>query len=403
MGKVNYAFSIFYQTKTSTMKPFILFIISILHAGTETYAQTDTIFAKGNQQILCSHIKETAEQYSFNYLTADNKKAKSSILKWLVDSVKYFVPVMDSNATVKTKKRAKLSKEKKGEKEEVKADNPPAEKAWKFTTAFGINLGNILEFNNTSGPDKKSLSLNTTIDLGANYKKEGKRFEMTNELHYQFGLEKEDYTSGGHIQRLQDELTSLHDLSKGMDKKNKWNFNLILKTATSLITVYDGNYFKNYTNLGPIQGFASPYDVNIAPGIKYESGKYLRISLSPYSFRLYGVQNKEIAAKGKFITELDLSGKYKNFQFTRLGAELNLWYDRKFKQWLELQYRLSFSSDYFANFGKNGLMDGLFITKIRIIKDIYLTHRATIKSNLAVNFWKPFYSQLVLLSYTKSF
>ena len=379
------------------MKTLIILTVLLLGAGAGVYAQSDTIFTKGNQQILCSHIKETAEQYNFIYFTSGNKKAKSSILKYLVDSVKNYVPEIDSNSTVKSKRKTKKARE------AAKDDNPSPDKPWKFTTAFGINLGNVLEFNNTTGTDKKSLSLNTSLDLGLNYKKQGRKFEMTNELHYLLGIQKEGLSGGTHLQRTQDELSTLHDFSSGLDKKNRWNFNLIVKTATSLFTVYDGDYFKNFTGLGRIQAFASPYEITVAPGIKYESGKFFRISLSPYSFQLYGVKNRPISAKGIFITDTDASGNYKRSLFKRLGAEVNFWYDRKLKQWLDIQYRLSFSSDYFANFGKNGLMDGLFITKIKVIKDIYLTHRATIKSNLAVNFLKPFYSQMVLLSYARSF
>ena len=258
------------------MKSLFLLTFIVFVTITLVRAQTDTIFIKGVQQILCSHIRETAEQYIFTYTAADNKKAKSSILKYLVDSVKYFVPVVDSNKMVMTKRGAKRIKGGKESKEDVKGDNPQAEKPWKFTTAFGISLGNILEFNNPSGSDKKTLTLSTSLDLGINYKKEGRRFEMTNELHYLLGFQKEGLSGGTHIQKTQDEMRTLHDFSKGMDKRNKWNFNLILKTATSLFTVYDGSYFKNYTGLGRIQGLASPYDVTVAPGLKYESGKYFR-------------------------------------------------------------------------------------------------------------------------------
>ena len=68
-----------------------------------------------------------------------------------------------------------------------------------------------------------------------------------------------------------------------------------------------------------------------------------------------------------------------------------------------MQYRLSLSSDYFEKFGKNGLMDGLFITRIKIIKDIYLTHRLELKNNLAGNLLKPYFNQSILLSYSKAF
>ena len=64
------------------------------------------------------------------------------------------------------------------------------------------------------------------------------------------------------------------------------------------------------------------------------------------------------------------------FVFEQLGAELNIWYDRKYKKWLEMQYRLGFSSDYFSETDPNILMDGMFITKIRIFRQISLRKSA---------------------------
>jgi hypothetical protein len=380
------------------MKQYIFTFSFCLLLVNISFAQTDTIFTKGNQQILCTKIKETTEEYKFTYLNASNEKAKSSILKYLVDSVKYFTPVFDSAQTVKHSK-----KKRKKETETVTQNQPTTEKPWKKSIAFGINVGNVLEFNNPSGTDIKNLSVNTSIDLGLNYRKQGKKLEMTNELHYLFGIQKEGLTAGKHLQRVQDDLSTLHDISIGLGKNNKWNFNLIVKSATSLFTIFDGEYFKDHNTLGQIKGFASPYDVTVSPGIKFQPNQYFRVSLSPYSFNLYGIKNNQITTKGIFITDVDAGGNFKNFLFKRFGAEVNFWYDRQIKQWLTMQYRLSFSSDYFEKIGKNGLMDGLFITKVKIIKDIYLTHRATIKSNLAVNFLKPYYNQTVLLSYAKSF
>ena len=379
------------------MKIISLSTILLLLCSINTYAQSDTIFVKSNQQILCTNIKETVEQYNFKYLNAENVKAKSSILKYLVDSVKYFMPVVDSNTFVTAKKKIKKTKS-----AETPNQTPP-EKPWKKTISFGINLGNVLEFNNPGSADKKNLSLNVSLDLGLNYRKHGRKFAMTNELHYLFGLQKEGLTAGTHIQRVQDDLATLHDISFGFRKNNKWNFNVIIRSTTSIFEIFDGDYFKNFTTLGRIKGFASPYDITVAPGIKYQPNEHFRVSLSPYSFNLYGVKNQEVSSKGIFITDLDASGNYKSFLYKRLGAEVNFWFDKRVKQWLEMQYRLSFSSDYFEKFGKNGLMDGLFITKVRIIKDIYFTHRLALKNNLSGNLLKPYFNQSILLSYSKAF
>lgn len=375
------------------MKTVLPFIVLVSGMVSNTFAQNDTLFVKANQQIICTQLKEKGDQYQFNYISADNQTAKGSIFKWLVDSVRYVKPVTKSN-----KKKVKPTQQ-----VAENLDNTPIVKNWQHTVSFGINLGNVLEFNNPAGKGRKNFSLNTSLDLGLNYRKESSKFAMTNELHYILGLQKEGLTNNDHIQNYQDNLITLHDFSRGFGVGNKMNFNIILKTTTSLFTVYDGNYLRDYNNLGRTKAFASPYDIIVSPGLKYQANQYFRISISPYSFQLYGIRDIGIADKGLYITDMDANGKFKRFVFKRLGAEANFWFDKKVKKWLEMQYRLSFSSDYFGNFGKNGLMDGLFITKIKLIKDIYLTHRATLKSNLAVNFLNPYYNQVILISYSKSF
>jgi hypothetical protein len=376
------------------MKRYFFFMLLGMLFSTFCTAQIDTIFAKGSQIILATKIKDKGNQYSFRFLNSQNQIEKSYIIKTLVDSIKY-----DTVGLYLQKGRRRKKKTEQIE-QTLFAET---EKPWKKSLSVGITLGNVLEFNNLSSTDVKNISLSTSLDLGLNYRKQGKKFEITNELHYLFGFQKASLTSGAHLQRIQDDLNTLHDLSLGFGKTNKWNFNLIVRTSTSLFTIYDGEYFKNYTTLGKIKAFASPYDITVSPGLKYQPTQSFRISLSPYSFNMYGVKNNEIRGKGIFITDLDAGGNFKNFLFKRLGAEVNFWFDKRVKQWLEMQYRLSFSSDYFEKIGKNGKMDGLFITKVRIFKDIYFTHRASIKSDLAVNFLKPYYNQTILLSYAKYF
>ncbi len=372
-----------------TVLPFILLVpIVVSHA----FAQNDTIFIKANQQIICNHLKEKGDLYNFNYLTTDNQVSKGSIFKWLVDSVKYVKPVTKIN-----KKKVKSIQQ-----EAQVINNTPLEKNWQHTVSVGINLGNVLEFNNPAGTDRKNFSLNTSFDLGLNYIKEGSKFAMTNELHYLLGFQKEGLTKNDHIQNYQDNLITLHDISNRFGAGKKMGINLILKTTTSIFTVYD-NYLRDYNNVGRTKAFASPYDITVSPGLKYQANQSLRLSISPYSFQLYGIRNIEIADKGLHITEQNASGKYKRFLFKRLGAEANFWFDKKVKQWLDIQYRLSFSSDYFGNIGKNGTMDGFFITNIKLFKDIYLSHQATLKSSFAINFWNPYYNQTILIRYAISF
>jgi hypothetical protein len=386
------------------MKPTIFSLIHLkkifcglvlLMAFDLSHAQRDIIFKNDNTRLRCKIVRESALKYEFAYANANRRFIKGSILKKMVDSVKF--NFFDTDL-VKSKNISKNNTLKKLPEE----SNKISEK-WKFSFSAGLNLGNILEFNSASGNDKKSFSATSSIDLGLNYQKEGRRFEMTIEMHWLFGLQKSGIKSKDHIQMLSDDLNSLHDFSFGFGRNNKWNFNLIARTASSVTTIYKGDFFKDFDTLGKAQGFLSPYDITFSPGIKWKPNKSMRISISPYSFNLYGVKNEEILNAGIFITEQDAKGKYKSFLFKRLGAEINFWYDRNIKNWMTMQYRVGISSDYFEKIAKNGLLDGLFITRIKLLKNLFVTHRAILKGDLAGNPLKPFYSQSILLSYAKHF
>jgi hypothetical protein len=285
----------------------------------------------------------------------------------------------------------------------VTEESQEPQKAYTFTFAIGLNVGNVLEYNAPSGPDKKSFSGTSAIDIGFDYYKETSRFAMTNELHWNLAVQKSGLTGADRIQRANDELATLHDFSVTLSKSSKWNANLIVKSNTSIFTIYDGDTFKDYNQNGKIQGFANPYEAVLSPGIKYQPNDYFRLSLSPYSVSLYGLTDQDIANTGYYTQTYDDNDNYDLFVFKKLGAELNIWYDRKFKKWLEMQYRLSVSSDYFSEITKNGLMDGLFITKFKIIKNVSLAHRATLKGDFFQEPFKPNYKQTILLSFSKSF
>jgi hypothetical protein len=358
-----------------------------------TYAQKDIIYKTDTTQIRCKILRISIDKYEYAFIDSTQKIYRTKILKSLVDSVKY--NYYDSNLV----HHRIFGRSAKPKTEEVVA----LPKHWLFSWGVGLNVGNIMEFNPPSGSDKKSLSGTASFDMGLNYTKDGSRFSMTNELHWLFGLQKSGLTSAAHLQRISDDLNTLHDFSIAIGKTKKWNFNLIAKTATSIFNIYNGDYFKDINSLGKSQAFLSPYEVTISPGIKWQPNTFLRISISPYSFNLYGVKNQQVSNTGIFITAVDAYGNYKKNIFKRLGAEVNFWYDRRVKTWLEIQYRLGVSSNYFEKIAKNGLLDGLFITKIKLIKNLYLTHRAEIKGDFSNNPFKPYYNQSVLLSYSRSF
>ena len=365
--------------------------IMLLFIVAKTFAQRDVLYKNDSTQIRCKILKATTDKYEFAYADSTNKVFKTKILKALVDSVIY--NFYDSNLVqnkIFTKKTKPVTEE-------------AVQKNWRFSLGIGLNVESILEFNNTFGSDKKSLSGTCSIDAGLKYSKDGSRFAMTNEAHYIFGLQKPGFSSTDHLQKVTDDINFLQDLSLAIGKTKKWNFNVIARSATSFFTIYNGDYFKDYTSLGKSRAFLSPYDVTISPGIKWQPNPYLRVSISPYSFNLYGVKNRQVSNTGVFITELDAAGNYKKNLFKRLGAELNFWYDRQIKKWLDIQYRVGISSNYFEKIAKNGLLDGLFITRVKLVKDLYLTHRATLKGDFAMSPFKPYYNQSILLSYSKTF
>ena len=369
-----------------------LAIFTLLVACSSASAQKDQIFKKDSTVVRCKILSSSITKYRYAFINEKNKVVKASISKTFVDSVQY--DFYDSNLVAHklfNKKVARLG------------DTEEQPKAYQFPVGIGLNLGNILEFNSPSGPDKKSFSATCALDLGLNYYKEGSRFAMTNELHWTMAIQKSGITNAARIQRATDDLTTLHDFSIAINKSNHWNFNLIAKTSTSVFTIFDGDYFKDVNNNGKTQGFLNPYQVTLSPGIKYQPNDYFRFSVSPYSVSLYGLCSQQIANTGYYTQTFDSNNNYDLFVFKQLGAEINIWYDRKIKKWLEMQYRFGISADYLSKIANNGLMDGLFITKLRLIKNVYLTHRAILKGDFTNKPFKPYYNQTILLSFSKNF
>lgn len=369
-----------------------IFIVVFISFTGNLLAQTDAILKKDSTEIRCKILKETHTKYTYAYINPKNKAVKTAILKSVVNSVAY--DKYDTNLiehkffTTKTP---------------IETIEEEPVKSYQYSFSIGFNLGNVLEFNPPSGSDKKSFSATSALDLGLDYYKEGNRFAMTNELHWNFSVQKSGLTGANHVQRISDELNLLHDFSYTISKNSKWNINLIAKINTSVFTIFDGDYFKDYNNNGKIQGFLSPYEVILSPGIKYQPNDYFRLSFSPYSVNLYGLTSQQIANTGFYTQTFDTNGDYDLFVFDQVGAELNIWYDRKYKKWLEMQYRLGISCDYLSKTTINGLLDGLFITKFKIIKNVSLSHRAVLKGDFLANPFKPYYKQTILLSYSKSF
>ncbi len=374
------------------------------------FALLQLLFKKSKSMVLSRlnkvYMKILIKQISFqlvfmftaNCLTAQIVVADSTLnLKLITDSINNVYTDSVQLANAKQTQKHKKAKA-------IVEDSTIQKKSnWEFNYGLGLNFSFFTETNSIDGTDKKGLSAAGSFDIAVNYKKEGGRFAMTNEFHWLIAMQKSGLNSSAHFQRITDDFKSLHDFSMTVSKKTKWNFNLIAKTSTSIFTIFNGDYFKDLNHLGKIQAFLSPYEITLSPGIKWEPDNYFRISLSPYSMGLYGLVSQQIANTGFYTQTKDANNDYARFVYKQLGAELNIWYDREIKGWVEMQYRLGISSEYLGGFGKNGLMDGLLITKFKLLKNIYLSHRAILKGDLSIAPFRPYFSQTFLLNYTKSF
>lgn len=279
---------------------------------------------------------------------------------------------------------------------EAIAQEDTTTKAWEVSLNLGLNLSHTLQVNGVPNAGKQGFSTTNGIDLSLNYTK--KRVISTNEFHWQFSLYRAGIKSP--TQKTADELLSLHDLSVGLAEGNRWNINLIAKTNTGVFSTYKDGYFKDSTGGGLVQSMLNPYELILSPGVKWQPTKHIRISLSPYTFRIYGLTNQAIANTGLYTQEQRPNGiDYITQIIKQQGAELNVWYDRKIKKWLQMQYRVGVKSSYTEKILENGRIDGLFISKLKLIGNIYLTHRATLRGDLSQKPFKPVYIQVITLSY----
>lgn len=276
-------------------------------------------------------------------------------------------------------------------------------KVWTLNADLGINLSFSSNNNQPDGTSQDGFSTTNTIDLSVKYEK--RKVEMTNELHWQFSLHQSGDNKSNVI-KSSDALLTLHDWSFGVSNKNRWNINLISKINTSIFTIFEGGLLQDTSDAQkyPVQKFLNPYDATFSPGIKYQPNDYLRVSFAPFSYRFYGTLDQQIADQGLYNTQYNEDSTHivKNM-IEKQGAELNVWYDRDFSEWVVLQYRINISSNYDENIFKNGNVNGLFITKVRIFNGFYLSHHAIVRGSLGESPFKPQIGQVVTLSYGKTF
>jgi hypothetical protein len=273
-------------------------------------------------------------------------------------------------------------------------------KVWQMNLTFGLNGSYAKNTNVAPGTGQEGLSATLTFDLNI-AKKEG-RFISSNEFHYVSSFFKSG-EKNSRVNKTSDNLLTLHDWAIRNGNDSKWHINCIVKFITPLISTFKGGLF---TSVDPkqikIEKFGNPYDINLAPGIKYALfNKKLNLSISPYAIRFYGVTEQSIADQNIYeIGAIDsISGKKLKYKKEKKGAEINIWFDYAVKDILTFEYRVDISSKYSDTPLQEGLFNALLITKLKLVKNLFLTHRANLNGVLEQDPQKPEWKQTWLLSY----
>jgi hypothetical protein len=274
--------------------------------------------------------------------------------------------------------------------------------SWEKSLGLGFSLSHTLNINApANSAPKEGFGSTVSIVANLNYIKENSHFKMLNDLSWTMALYKANGQSP--TQSTSDILLTNHDFSYSFKKGGNWSINTIFNTETSILTLFDNNFLRDQNALGPIQSFLNPYAVTISPGIKYTVGEGFGISVSPYVLKIRGVTSQAIADKDIFFQDKDnrilSDGHYKKMFQEQLGAGLQIWYTKKFGKWVSIDYKILANSNYLENVFKNGTLSGQFTTKFFIYKGFGITHKGLLNGNFAQSPFKPFYNQVIVLSY----
>ena len=272
---------------------------------------------------------------------------------------------------------------------------------WEKTVALGTSFSHTLNINPPNNEPKQAMQLTFGLELEANYVKESSKLHVANNLNWLFTFGKADARS--RTLASLDQVLTFHDVSYAFKRKGDWNINTIVKTENHFFTTYEGNFLKDYYQLGRIQSFLNPYTLTVSPGIKYEPQPKLGFSFSPYAFEVIGLTNQFIADKGQVIEERRVDGHYETFLFRPLGTELNVWWKKKLGKRFVIDYKYDVSYNFFTNSAVKGQMGGFFVTSFNIFKGLSLKHTAKLNGVMEKGIaFKPYYNQVILLSYKLS-
>jgi hypothetical protein len=209
--------------------------------------------------------------------------------------------------------------------------------SWKAGGLYSISVGQGTLSNWAAGGDDFSLSIATSLNLFAAYKKN--QHSWDNALDLSFGYVKT--TSLG--SRKNDDR---------FDLVSKYGYALNNKLNLATLFNFRSQFLKGYTYHGDSKdviwkkfasGFLSPAYALVSQGLDYKPSKALSIFVSPISSRWIIVKSDTLAALGEYGVQ---PGKHSSSQ---VGAFATVNYFRSFNKYVSYRGRI----DVFSNYNNN--------------------------------------------------
>lgn len=220
-------------------------------------------------------------------------------------------------------------------------------KAWKKGGIYRVNLGQGSLSNWAAGGDEFSLSVNTSLNLFAMYKK--RNFGWDNSLDVVLGFLN---TSSLGSRKNDDRIDFVSKQTYTIDKKTSF------ATLANFRTQFFAGYTYKEKNRTYASNFLSPGYLLTSVGINSKPVKELSLFVSPLTSRWVIVKNDSLASKAAYGVDTG-----KNI-INQLGAFATINYQKEFLKNLSYKSRL----DLFSNYRKNPWNVDVYMTNILAIK-----------------------------------
>lgn len=224
----------------------------------------------------------------------------------------------------------------------IKKDIPDsAWKKWKAGALYNINVGQSSLSNWAAGGDDFSLTISTSLNLHAFYKKNKQSWDNTLDINFGYV----NTTSLG--SRKNDDR---------FDFVSKYGYSIDKHLNLASLVNFRSQFFKGYTYQDSKKSFASallsPAYVVTSLGVDYKAGNHLSIFISPVTSRWIIVKDDSLAARGEFgLTPGTHS-------LNHLGAFATINYQKAFNKHVSYRGRV----DIFSNYKKDPLNADLYMT-----------------------------------------